>query len=135
MVTGLGTGFVMCWQKDVRWGINQNEDPKKFMTVNSENYVLAIPDLTRFAKGNDKEGSTRSSYASMDSRKQLPTFRKVIMKFSGNVQWLAGLVFERDVENDKRSFEFTPHYNVVLRNPDFARSCNKLVCICDKIQI
>ena len=128
MVTGHGTGFVMCWQNGVKWSINQHEDPKKFMTVNSGNYVLAIPDLTRFAKGNDNDGFVRSGNASIDSRRQLPAFRKVIMKLSGNVQWLAGLVFERDTGNGERSFKFKPHYDVVLKNPDFARSCNELVC-------
>ena len=127
MVTGLGTGFVMCWQNNVRWSINQHEDPRKFMTVNSGHYVLAIPDLTRFAKSSDSEGSVKSSNVSVDSRRQMPTFRKVIMKLSGNVQWLAGLVFERNTDDGTRRFAFKPHYDVILRNPEFARSCNKMV--------
>ena len=127
MVTGIGTGFVMCWQNNVRWSINQHKDPKKFMTVNSGHYVLAIPDLTRFAKGSDNDGSVKSSNISIDSRRQMPTFRKVIMKLSGNVQWLAGLVFERNTDDEDQKFTFKPHYDVILRNPEFAKSCNKLV--------
>lgn len=127
MVTGLGTGFLMCWQNNVRWSINQHEDPRKFMTVDSGHYVLAIPDLTRFAKGSDGEGSVKSSNISIDSRRQMPTFRKVIMKLSGNVRWLAGLVFERNTDDGEQRFAFKPHYDVILRNPEFAKSCNRMV--------
>lgn len=55
-------------------------------------------------------------------------FKKVIMKLSGNVRWLAGLVFERDLTEDGRSFDFIPHYNVTLTTPEQAKNSDGKVC-------
>ena len=119
MVTQQGAGFVMCWRNDVRWSICQDPDPRKFMTVNSGDYVLAVPDFSQFARHSramdEDENDSISSTASGARAGQM--FKKVVMKLSGNVQWLAGLVFERDVGDGQRSFDFTPHYEVVLKNP------------------
>ncbi|KAF2838294.1 hypothetical protein M501DRAFT_1005161 [Patellaria atrata CBS 101060] len=121
MVTGQGAGFVMCWRNDVRWNIAQEDDPRKFMTVNSGSYILAIPDLTHYARHSyDTESSDFHSSSSTSSFRSGATFLKTIMKLSGKVQWLAGLVFERNLDNGGRSFDFTPHYNVVLKNPRHA---------------
>ncbi|KAJ4855296.1 mitochondrial protein from FMP27 domain-containing protein [Trichoderma breve] len=95
-VTGHGAGFIMCWRNDIKWNINAEDNPKKFMTVDSGEYILAIPDYSM-------------------------QFKKVVMKLSGRVQWLAGLVFERAIEDGRRSFDFKPHYEVVLKNPLFAK--------------
>ncbi len=121
-VTGNGAGFLMCWRNDVRWSIWREEDPRKFMTVDSGDYILAIPDYSHQARGNEKSGRDDASMASSDSYKQGAIFKKVVMKLSGNVQWLAGLVFERGLGGGKRSFEFEPHYNVIFREPAFAKA-------------
>lgn len=121
-VTGNGAGFLMCWRNDVRWSIWRENDPKKFMTVDSGDYILAIPDYSHQARGNEKSGRDDESVSSSDNYKHGAIFKKVVMKLSGNVQWLAGLVFERDVAKGKRSFEFEPHYNVVLKEPHFAKA-------------
>lgn len=108
----------MCWRNDVQWSIHQDDDPKKFMTVSSGEYVLAIPDYSHQAHramdavDHDGESSVSSSTSSEDSA----IFKKVVMKLSGNVQWLAGLVFERDVDGGGRSFAFKPHYDVALKD-------------------
>lgn len=111
----------MCWRNNVRWHIDQEKDPKKFMTVDSGEYVLAIPDYTHYARQSMetvvRESDTSSSISSFKSG---ALFKKVIMKLTGNVQWLAGLVFERNVNGGTRSFEFIPHYDVVLKTPSFA---------------
>ncbi|KAF2397657.1 hypothetical protein EJ06DRAFT_532660 [Trichodelitschia bisporula] len=121
-VTDSGAGFVMCWRGDVKWGIAQSLDPKKFMTVDSNEYVLAIPNLARYARrsleGDDSDNSSISSTASYE---QGGRFKKTVMKLSGNVRWIAGLVFERNVHTGGRSFQFRPHYEVALKNPEFAR--------------
>lgn len=125
-VTGNGAGFVMCWRNNVRWSIHEDEDPKKFMTVESDDYVLAIPDYSHQARETSstfgKNGSKQSSTSSTSSKRNTTVFKKVIMKLSGNVRWLAGLVFERDLDHGGRSFEFTPHYNVTLRTPEHAEA-------------
>lgn len=93
------------------------------MIVKSGSYVLAIPDLTHYARHEtDVEAATRPETASsVSSRKQLAVFKKTIMKLNGNVQWVAGLVFERNVDDGGRSFNFIPHYKVSLKNPKYAK--------------
>ena len=124
-MTGHGAGFVMCWRNNVRWGIHEDDDPKEFMTVNSGEYVLAIPDYSHQAREASAEsGQDGQSISSTSSHKNSAIFKKVIMKLSGNVRWLAGLVFERDDDRGGRSFDFIPHYKVTLKNPDHARASN-----------
>lgn len=124
VVTGNGAGFVMVWRNKVRLRIAQDPDPRKFMTVDSGDYLLAIPDFNHYAVHlRDDEESETSDGSSMTTNKSTAAFKKVVMKLSGNVQWLAGLMFERDVEGGKkRTFDFSPHYDVVLKHPDFAKA-------------
>ncbi|KAL9111013.1 MAG: hypothetical protein Q9227_004446 [Pyrenula ochraceoflavens] len=118
VVTGYGAGFVMCWRNDVQWAIHTSNDPKKLMTVTSGEYVLAIPDYSHQARNQARELSQDDASTSTDnSQRNSAVFKKVIMKLSGNVRWLAGLVLERDLADGRRSFDFKPHYDVVLRNP------------------
>ena len=119
MVTQQGAGFVMCWRSDVRWSICEDPDPRKFMTVNSGDYVLAVPDFSHYARHSRavEKGDNDSISSSNSGARTGQMFKKVVMKLSGNVQWLAGLVFERDTDDGQRSFDFTPHYEVVLKNP------------------
>jgi hypothetical protein len=123
MVTGHGAGFVMCWQNDVQLSIAEDEDPRNFMIVKSGSYVLAIPDLSHYARHEtDAEAANRPETASsVSSRRQLAVFKKTIMKLNGNVRWVAGLVFERNIDNGQRSFNFIPHYKVTLKNPKYAK--------------
>jgi hypothetical protein len=107
----------MCWRNDVRFTVHETDDPKKFLAVTSGEYVLAIPDYSNHALHSAEITRDSESMSSSSSQKNAAVFKKVIMKLSGNVQWLAGLVFEQNIEGGGRSFEFSPHYNVVLKNP------------------
>jgi hypothetical protein len=120
----------MCFRNKVRWDIHQDDDPRKFMTVGCGEYVLAIPDYTSEARQLDGGAfeDDESSGTSRSSRHNA-TFKKVVMKLSGDVRWLAGLVFERDLEDGGRSFDFIPHYEVALKNPKFARPMNGRVSV------
>ena len=122
VVTGHGAGFVMCWRNNVNWGIHQDDDPKKFMTVTSGEYVLAIPDYSHEARERDSSGRDGESVTTSSSLKNGAIFKKVIMKLSGNVRWMAGIVFERDLHEGARSFNFLPHYEVTLRTPEKAKA-------------
>ena len=125
IVTGHGAGFVMVWRRDVRWNIHRDDDPKKFMTVDSGEYVLAIPDFSRQALEHSSLATAESdSTSSSSSAKNSAHFKKTIMKLSGDVRWLAGLVFERNLDHGGRSFEFLPHYDVTLRTMEKAQSLN-----------
>lgn len=119
VVTSLGAGFIMCWRNNVQWSIHQDDDPRKFMTVSSGEYVLAIPDYSHHARraSDDTVHDYESSVSSTSSTEHGAVFKKVVMKLSGNVRWLAGLVFERNVDGGGRSFTFKPHYEVTLKNP------------------
>ncbi|PNY27019.1 Uncharacterized protein TCAP_03051 [Tolypocladium capitatum] len=121
-VTGNGAGFLMCWRNDVRWNINAEDDPKRFMTVDSGEYIWAIPDYSHLVREAARRRDLDDSHLSGDNIKTGAIFKKVVMKLSGKVQWMAGLVFERAIENGKRRFDFTPHYDVVLKNPIYAKS-------------
>ncbi|KAF2269742.1 hypothetical protein CC78DRAFT_486514 [Lojkania enalia] len=124
MVTGHGAGFVMCWQNDVHLSIAEDEDPRNFMVVTSGSYVLAIPDLGHYARQEAEVEATGHSEASssISSYKQLAIFKKTVMKLNGNVRWTAGLVFERNLDKGGRSFNFIPHYDVILKHPKYAHS-------------
>ena len=118
----------MCWRNNVRWGIHQGDDPKKFMEVSSGEYVLAIPDYSHQARNStDIAHQNDDSSSSSSGSKNRAIFKKVIMKLSGNVRWLAGLVFERNLDKGGRSFGFIPHYEVTMKNPKFAKAKDGLV--------
>ena len=119
VVTGYGAGFVMCWRNDVQCIVHPGDDPRKVMTVRSGEYVLAIPDYSHEARSSPEQRADRDgdSVSSSSANKNAAIFQKVIMKVSGNVQWTAGLVFERDIEDGERTSDFIPHYDVVLKNP------------------
>lgn len=124
VVTGESAGLVMVWRNDVRWNIARDPDPRKFMTVDSGDYILAVPDFNSYARHASHESDEREDAGSStsSSNKKDAIFKKVVMKLSGNVRWLAGLMFERDVDGGGRSFESKPHYDVVLKHPDFAKT-------------
>ncbi|KAJ4304272.1 Protein SABRE [Collariella sp. IMI 366227] len=121
-VTGNGAGFIMCWRNDVRWNIHSVDDPKQFMTVDSGEYVLAVPDYSHEVRDSRRLHGEDDSIMSDASQKSGAAFKKVVMKLSGKVQVLAGLVFERAIEDGKRSFEFKPHYDVALKAPHLAKA-------------
>jgi len=88
------------------------------MTVDAGEYVLAIPDFSRQARDiNPVSMHDTDSISSSSSLKNGATFKKVVMKLAGDVRWLAGLMFERDLDKSGRSFDFIPHYDVVLKTP------------------
>ncbi|KAI9893601.1 MAG: hypothetical protein M1814_006397 [Vezdaea aestivalis] len=126
MVQGHGAGFVMCWRNDVRWSLWQHDDPQKFMTVDSGEYILAVPDYSSQARKATDQANGHD-YDSISSIGGGALFKKVIMKLAGKVRWQAGLVFEREVGNGQRSFDFKPHYQVTLKNPEYAKSTNDKV--------
>lgn len=134
-VVGNGAGLLMCWRGDVRWSIHATDDPKEFMVVDSAEYVLAVPDYGQQAREAQRRMTGEMDHPSSDEEdghgandgsgpsSTKAAFRKVVMKLSGRVQWLAGLVFERAIgEDGQRSFDFVPHYDVVLKAPHFAHS-------------
>ena len=124
VVTSNGAGLVMVWRNDVRWNIAQSDDPRQFMTVDSTDYILAIPDFSSYARRTQEieQSEDNASSSSSSTTRKDAVFKKVVMKLSGNVRWLGGFVFERDLKDGSRTFDFKPHYDVVLKHPDFAKA-------------
>ena len=118
VVTGYGAGFVMIWRNDVSLNIHQVDDPCKFLTVDSGDYVLAIPDFKHFARQSPELiAGQAAGDASFSGQRDRIHLSKVIMKLSGKVRWQAGIVFERNIEDGQGSFDFVPHYDITLKNP------------------
>lgn len=92
------------------------------MTVDSDDYVLAIPDYSHQARDTSGGLKLDGEASSTSSKRNTTIFKKVIMKLSGNVRWLAGLMFERDLDQGGRSFKFSPHYNVTLKTLEHAKA-------------
>ncbi|KAL2864526.1 FMP27 family protein [Aspergillus lucknowensis] len=126
VVTGFGCGFVMCWRKDVQWNIHTTDDPMEFMSVTSGEYVLAIPDYSHEARClAEATAESLETISTSSDLKNAAHFKKVIMKLSGDVKWAAGLVFERNVNENERSTEFRNHYDVILQNPLYVGSAEQ----------
>lgn len=126
-VIGNGAGFLMCWRNNVKWNIHTEDDPKTFMTVDSGEYVLAVPDFSHYAREEARSMLENDSMTSDSGHKEGVAFKKVIMKLSGNVQWMAGLVFERAIIDGERDFSFKPHYDVILKAPMYAKSHDRTI--------
>lgn len=115
-------GFVMCWKNNVKFTVNADDNPQEFMVVTSDDYVLAIPDLSFQERDYLANSATKSGgLTSRVNFKESTVFQKVIMKLSGKVKWSAGVVFERKKQSGGRTFKFRPHYDVVLSNPLFVK--------------
>lgn len=134
VVTGYGAGFVMVWRNDVRLNIHQSDEAEKFMTVDSGDYVLAIPDYNHYARESPSLLSGQAAGVSSSSQALTGAYlKKVIMKLSGNVRWQAGIVFERNLPDGRRTFDFEPHYNVTLKNPANVKGMSDIVSLHDHI--
>ncbi|KAG4301807.1 hypothetical protein PCK1_001783 [Pneumocystis canis] len=133
LVTGYGAGFIKCWRGNVQWDIGCDSDSRNFMVINSDEFLLAIPDFTRQAQILMNWPNTLiSTYDDITNniyQKNSVHFQKIIMKLKGGVKWTAGLVFEQHCNdmcqkcNGKyqcRIFDFKPHYEIMSRAPKFS---------------
>ena len=137
MVIGQGAGFMFCWRGDVVWKIATELALKDLSHVDSDEFILAIPDFTKEPVETDDyidhENSFQSTRSSSHDRSRNAVFHKVIMKLNGGVRWIAGLVFERrcspncrdcEGKNKCRRFNFIPHHQVHLKKAEFCQSTN-----------
>ncbi|KAK9469996.1 mitochondrial protein from FMP27-domain-containing protein, partial [Dipodascopsis tothii] len=126
-INGAGSGFVMCWRNNVVWQINPTADPNQFMRVDSGEYILAIPDFSSYSRSSasldsyEESASILSSFTALSDDQPRAPFRKIVMKLSGDVRWLVGVLFENELRDGQRSFDFTPHYDIQLKTPQSFR--------------
>ena len=125
---------MFCWRGDVGWDIGTQVDPKLFSFIDSNEFILAIPDLTREMTFEDIFHNKNFEMLSSE-RARNAVFHKIMMKLSGKVRWTAGLVMERNCgricdhcgnRNVCRLYDFKPHYDVHLKAPEFCDTGNKL---------
>jgi hypothetical protein len=130
-LTGDGAGLVMCWRGDCRWELGREpDDPLKFVKVDSDEFVLAVPDFSNCVTDDLELGAIpdTKSINSANSYDNITQFKKIIMKLSGRVRWLIGLMFEQEISFEadwkqrQRSFEFRPHYDISLKSPEYVKT-------------
>lgn len=122
---------MFCWRGDVIWKIATESSPKDLSHVDSDEFLLAIPDFTKEPIQTDDyidhENSFQSDRLLSHGRSRNAVFQKIIMKLNGGVRWIAGLVFERrcppnctkcNGTKNCRFFDFIPHYDVHLKRAD-----------------
>ena len=135
MVVGPGAGFMFCWRGDVVWKIATEKSLKDLSHVDSDEFILAIPDFTNEPLEtddfSDQEHGLSSSRTLTHESSRNAVFRKVIMKLNGGVRWIAGLVLERQCPHNCtecggkrrcRAFNFLPHYDVHLKRADYCHA-------------
>src|SRR5271170_1399846 len=123
---------MFAWRGDVVWKIATEPTLKDLAHVDSDEFILAIPDFTKEPiEGDDytdHDNAFQSSRPLSYNRSRNAVFRKVIMKLNGGVRWIAGLVLERRCppsckncrgKNQCRMFNFIPHYDVHLMKPEY----------------
>lgn len=117
----VGAGFVMGWRNNVKLSINSTDDPKELLIADSEEYILAVPNYIAQERDYLKKSYAFShAILSRSDFNESTNFRKVLMKLSGKVRWMAGLLFEMDRDDSmERTSDFRPHYQVQLRKPEY----------------
>ncbi|KAK6461843.1 mitochondrial protein from FMP27-domain-containing protein [Scheffersomyces coipomensis] len=127
-LVGKNAGFVFSWKNNVKLKINDTENMKELIVLESDDFVLAIPNYSV------QERKTWSLfYDEMeeyvpDIDSESKKFNKRVMKLSSaeKVQWTLGIMLERNKSGSttlsddmERISEFKPHYDVIVTNPKF----------------
>ncbi|ODV88831.1 hypothetical protein CANCADRAFT_32288 [Tortispora caseinolytica NRRL Y-17796] len=119
-----GSGFSFCWRDNVEFHVNKNSKPQEFMEVVSQEFYLAIPDLSRLVDKSRPYVKGQGQHAFFDSFSYPSLYgeevEKLCMKVAGNVQWLCGVMFQHTGEDGKLSYKTSPHYNVTLIHPHYS---------------
>ncbi|CAK7904066.1 protein YPR117W [[Candida] anglica] len=138
-LVGMASGFVFSWRNSVLFQINGNGKHDELITVESDDFLLAIPNYSvsesaswsLMYEGMRREPSLlNTDFLASESRK----YQKRVMKLTSaqKVKWKVGLLFERNVashncnssipqlcNDQERSTRFKPHYDVMVTNPAF----------------
>ncbi|EPQ31935.1 uncharacterized protein PFL1_00134 [Pseudozyma flocculosa PF-1] len=124
-ITGQAAGWVKCWRGGVQIRLGHLNDEKEVFQILSNEYLLAIPDLTdytdaaatgvtpeaRHSRSDSRDDADQKSYDTSlgsSSRRYMrdPTFSKIVLKLTNGVKWGAGLHLERTC--DERSCRRNP---------------------------
>ncbi|CAH6720582.1 uncharacterized protein CLIB1444_04S03334 [[Candida] jaroonii] len=126
-LTGRASGFVFCWKNNVVLAIDGNKKPSEIVTLNSDDFLLAIPNYSLAERKSWSlfydEMADESSY---DDDAESKKYQKRVMELSSDekVQWTLGFSFERNKndsvslsDKEERTTLFRPHYDVFVTSP------------------
>ncbi|CAK9440123.1 uncharacterized protein LODBEIA_P42230 [Lodderomyces beijingensis] len=137
---GTSTGFVLCFENNVIWDINRDDDPRTFFDIHAEKASWYIPNylgapLLAWTRNSldsvylpDSPNFISSCFAYyLDDSTTKPdldrlkdVFAKDCISLSGGIRYTVGFLLQRKVDG-KRVDYFKPHYQVQLMNPDFCQ--------------
>lgn len=93
-----GAGFTFCWNGNTTLNINDTPNPKEFVKIESDRFLLGVRDFTIKNK-----------------------FDKILTRLHGNVIWKMGMLFEEgnflNPGDEERFSPTRPHYDIQLVNP------------------
>lgn len=124
---GKSTGFVFSWRNNVRLGINTSGRSEELITLESDDFLLAVPNYSTQER---KAWSFffENAEEPMDIEAEARKFAKRVITLTSaeKVLWKLGFTFERNkdksdmlCDNQERTSEFKPHYDVTVTNPLF----------------
>ncbi|EGV64741.1 hypothetical protein PSN45_005087 [Yamadazyma tenuis] len=127
-MTGRNAGFVFCWKNNVVLKIDGVHSSKELITLNSDVFLLAVPNYSMAEKRSWSLFYDEVTEAVPDIESESKKFQKKVMSLSSDerVQWTLGLLFEGNQnhssnlsDKEKRTNTFIPHYDVVVTGPNF----------------
>lgn len=127
-LTGRSAGFVFCWKNNVSLKINEHRDSKRLVTLDSDDFLLAVPNYSVAEKRSWSLFYDELNIPSSDVEADTKKYLKKLMQLSSDerVQWTLGLLFERNKnestnlsDKEERVSSFVPHYDVVVTSPAF----------------
>lgn len=127
---GKAAGLVFCWKNNVTLNINQTQNPKELIRLDSDDFILGIPNYSSTDRKTWSLFYNEVQHDNVDNEieSEAKKFHKRVMKLtsSDRVQWTLGFDFERNVEksnifgdDQERTREFKPHYDVVVTHPKY----------------
>lgn len=146
-IGGENAGFVLGFGGDVVLNVNENDDPKKFLSCSSDKIYFSIPNyfskpLYVWSKSScdaifipTQDNSNLQEFASyyymlnLENKKdeernratmKAYSFEKTPVKLTGGVTLNMGLIFERIITGktmNERTFDSVEHYKIRLSNP------------------
>lgn len=128
-LAGKSAGLTFLWKNNVRIRINDSKKTEEFIQVDSDSFILGVPN---YSLGSQRAWNF-TDYKLEQSRghefdDEVKKLQKSIITLTSDekVRWIGGVEFERNKNNSKvfnddqeRTSEFKPHYDVIVTNPKF----------------
>ncbi|CUM45257.1 unnamed protein product [Debaryomyces fabryi] len=139
----VSSGFVLAFNDDVLWTVNENDDSQLFMNVKSDKVLWYIPNylatpLVSWSRDSSKYiylPNSKSFLSSCfgyfledtphdDSDVSLSKshiYEKKVVSLKGGVNFSVGFLLQRDTGSEITSRELKHHYDIKLFNPEYTK--------------